>query len=136
MNYNCTLIQEYITNEARRSMNQLNVSLLAMYPCSAATPDNLDNRTRWTSYLDAEAIAIDGHSLLDDPMAEPSSNRSPNELPDNTTTTPSLTYSHNSPDGDTYSYRYDNNLYSVTHSQLDYDMTAIHQWPLTGAKFG
>jgi hypothetical protein len=110
MNCNCILIQEYITNEARRSMNQLNASPLAMYPCSDAIPSNLDNRTRRASYLDAEAIAVDSHSLLSDPMAEPSSNRRPNELPDNITITPNLTYSHNSPEVDIYNYRYDNIL--------------------------
>jgi hypothetical protein len=109
MNCNCTLIQEYITNEARRSINQLNASPFAMYPCSDAIPNNLDNQTRRASYLDAEAIAIDSHSLLGDPMAELSSNRRPDELPDNTIT-PNLTYSPNSPNVDIYNYRYDNIL--------------------------
>jgi hypothetical protein len=125
MNCNCTLIQEYITNEARRSMNQLNASPLAMYPCSDATPNHLDNRTRRTSCLDAEAIAVDGHSLLGDPMAEPSSNRRPHELSDNTTITSNLTYSPNSLNLDIYNYKYDNIL-SNTHGQLDYDVTRIY----------
>ena len=109
-NCNCTLIQEYITNEARLSMDQFNASPLAMYPCGDATPNNLDNRTRRTSGLDAEALPLDDHNPLGDPMTELSSNRRSDELPDNTTITPNLTYSHNSPNVDIYKYRYDNIL--------------------------
>jgi hypothetical protein len=135
MNCNCILIQEYITNEARRSMDQFNASPLAMYPCGDVTPNNLDNRTRRTSCLDAEALPLDGHNPLGDPMAEPSSNRRSDELPDTTTITPNLTYSHNSPNVDIYNYRNDN-MPGNAHGQLDCDVIGIHQWPFTGAEFG
>jgi hypothetical protein len=135
INCNSTLIQEYITNEARRSMDQLNASPLAMYPCGDATPNKPDNRTRRTSYLDAEAIALDGHNPLGDPMVEPSSNRRSNELPDSTAITPNLTYFHDSPNADIHNSRYDN-IPGNAHDQLDDDVTGIYQWPFPGAKFG
>ena len=125
INCDCTLIQEYITNEARRSMDKLNVSPLAMYPHSETTPNNPGNQMRRTSCLDAVATALDGYNPLGDFTAEPNSNRWANTLPNDITMTSNLAYLYRSSNIAIHNCRYDN-LPRNVHDELHYDTTGTH----------
>ncbi|KAI9158863.1 Transcription factor atf21 [Paramyrothecium foliicola] len=54
---NCTLIQEYIANEARRSVDKMNASPSNRAPHSQVTPTHVEGLTRRSSYFDSESVS-------------------------------------------------------------------------------
>ncbi|KAI9148680.1 transcription factor atf21 [Paramyrothecium foliicola] len=69
---NCTLIQKYINNEARKSVENMNSSPPSIKTDNQATPTHMDCTTRASSYFDSEFLKLEGRTNTENPEFESS----------------------------------------------------------------